>query len=68
MTSQIDIYESAKALIEQYGDEASLIAKMRAEALSGRGDVEGATTGLGVMRAIKVIMAKTLSPNDTDSS
>jgi hypothetical protein len=38
MTSQLDIYQTAKALIEEHGDEAPLIAKMRAEALSSRHD------------------------------
>ena len=55
MTSHLDIYRTARALIEQYGDEAPLIAKMRAEALSARHDVEGAAMWLGVMRAIKVL-------------
>ena len=55
MTSQLDIYQTAKALIEEHGDQAPLIAKMRAEAMSSRHDVAGAAVWLGVMRAINVL-------------
>jgi hypothetical protein len=42
-------------LIEEHGDEAPLIAKMRAEAMSSRHDAAGAALWLRVMRAINVI-------------
>jgi len=56
--SQLDVYRTAKELIDQYGDEAPLIANMRADALSARHDVAAAAMWLGVMRAIKVLTSK----------
>ncbi len=44
MTSDIDIYRSAKLLIDQHGEDAGLETAMRAHAMLEKGDMEGETT------------------------
>jgi hypothetical protein len=58
MTSQLDIYRTARELIDQHGDEALLVAKMRADALVDSHDAKSAAVWLGVVRAIKVLTSK----------
>ncbi len=41
MTSDLDIYHSAKLLIDQHGEEAARHAATRANALLEAGDMEG---------------------------
>ncbi len=41
MTSDIDIYRSAHELIEQHGEDAPILAAMRADELMEAGDMEG---------------------------
>jgi hypothetical protein len=41
MTTDLDIYRTAKVLIDRYGDGASLHAANRADELLDRGDMEG---------------------------
>jgi hypothetical protein len=59
VTSHLDMHRIARELIEQHGDEALLLARMRAEAMSAHRDVESASMWLGVMRAIKALASKT---------
>ncbi len=40
MTSKIDIYRSAKLLIDQRGEAAALEAAMEADAMLDKGDLE----------------------------
>jgi len=53
----IDIYRSAKLLIDQYGADAVVEAAMRADAMLERGDMEGAAVWKRVVRAIAEIQA-----------
>lgn len=53
MTSDLDIYRSAKLLIDQHGDTAPIHAAMKADELSDKGDLEGAATWRRVLNAIK---------------
>ena len=41
MTSDLDIYRSAKLLIDQHGEDAARHAAVRADALLEAGDMEG---------------------------
>jgi hypothetical protein len=41
MTSETDIYRSAKVLIDQHGDDAAIHAAQRADELLDQGDLEG---------------------------
>ena len=53
MVASIDIYRSAKALIERHGDAAGIIAARRADELLARGDMDGKLTWLAILRAIE---------------
>ena len=42
VTSEIDVYLSAKLLIDQHGDEAAIQAAIEADAMLDKGDLDGA--------------------------
>ena len=48
-----DIWRSAKALIDSYGDDATIHAAMRADELLAQGDIDGAGTWRRVLDAVK---------------
>ena len=48
-----DIWRSAKALIDSYGDDATIHAAMRADELLAQGDIDGAGTWRRVLAAVK---------------
>ena len=64
MTSAIDIYRSAKLLIDQHGDEASIHAAMRADALHEKGDLDGYAGWRRIIRAIDELLRMT--PEDDE--
>ena len=41
MIAEIDIYRSAKLLIDQHGDEASIEAALRADEFLDQGNIDG---------------------------
>ena len=49
----LDIWRSAKALIDSYGDDATIHAAMRADKLLAQGDMDGAGTWRRVLAAVK---------------
>ncbi len=53
MPSQIDIYRSAKLLIDQHGKDAARHAANRADALLDAGDMEGRRAWLSILEAIE---------------
>ncbi len=57
MVSEIDIYRSAKLLIDQHGEDAGLEAAMRADAMLEKGDMEGATTWRRIVKAVEELLA-----------
>ena len=42
MTTDLDIYRSAKLLIDQHGESAALEAAFKSDAMLDRGDLDGA--------------------------
>ena len=52
MPSQIDIYRSAKLLINQHGEDAPIFAAMQADKCLAAGDLDGKTVWMRVIRAI----------------
>ena len=48
-----DFWLSAKALVDQHGDDAAIHAAMRADELLDEGDLDGAATWRRVIDAIK---------------
>ena len=53
MTSDLDIYRSANELIKQHGEDAPILAAMRADERLAAGDMEGEAVWLRIGRAIE---------------
>ena len=58
---EADIWRSAKALIDSYGDDATIHAAMRADKLLAQGDMGGAAVWRQVITAIKEL--QNMKPN-----
>ncbi len=50
MTSALDIYRTAKLLIDQHGAEAPIHAAMQADAMLEKGDMDGRAVWLRACR------------------
>jgi hypothetical protein len=51
--TDLDMWRSANTLVEHHGDEATIVAAMRADALLGRGDMEGNRLWLRILAKVK---------------
>ncbi len=51
-TAQLDIYRSAKLLIDQHGEDAPIFAAQQVDACWERGDLDGKAVWMRVIRAI----------------
>ena len=58
MTSDIDLYRSAHELIEQHGEDAPILAAMRADELMEAGDMEGRAVWLRIVKAIEELLSQ----------
>ncbi len=56
---ETDIWRTARALIDEYGDRAPAEAATRADALLDIEDLEGRAVGLRVSEAAKTLLKKT---------
>jgi len=56
MPEEIDIYRSAKLLIDQLGEAALIFASQQADACWERGNLDGKAVWMGVIRAIKELL------------
>ena len=65
MTSGLDIYRSAKLLIDQHGDEAVIQAAYQADAMLDKGDLDGAAVWRRIVAAINELLDK--RPGDGDA-
>ena len=54
----IDIYRSAKLLIDQYGSDALVKAANRANEMQERGDIEGTAVCNRITRAVAEIQSR----------
>ena len=66
MPSEIDIYRSAKLLIDQLGEGALIFAAQQLDACWERGDLDGKAVWMGVIRAIKELLDQ--KPSDDGKS
>ena len=57
MTSDLDIYRTARMLINEHGEEASIEAAMRADKQLKAGDLDGQAVWLRVLKAVKELQA-----------
>ncbi len=53
MISDLDIYRTAKLLVDKHGAEAPIHAAMMADALLEKGDMDGRAVRLRVIKAIE---------------
>ncbi len=58
MTSNLEIYRSAKLLIDRHGDDAVIEAAMMADKMLGTGDLDGLATWNRILRAIEELRAR----------
>ncbi len=56
MTTDLDIYRSAKLLVKQHGKEAPIHAALNADAMLENGDVDGQAVWLRIVRAVEVLL------------
>ncbi len=56
LPSEIDIYRSARLLIDQHGDDAPIFAAMQADRRAEAGDMEGRRVWLRVIRAMEKLL------------
>ncbi len=52
MTSDLDVYRSANALVKQHGQDAPIHAAMRADELLEDGDLDGYGVWKRILRAV----------------
>ena len=58
MISNLDTYRSANELIEQHGEDAPILAAMRADELMETGDMDGRAVWLRIVKAIEVLLSE----------
>ena len=56
MTTDLDIYRSAKLLVKQHGKEAPIHAALNADAMLEKGDLDGQAVWLRIVRAIEELL------------
>lgn len=57
MTTDIDVFRTAKLLMDQHGEDAAIHATIRADEMLDRGDMDGKAVWTSVVRAIEVLSA-----------
>ncbi len=57
MTSDLEIYRSAKLLIDRHGDDAVIYAAMRGDQMLEQGDLDGLAIWNRILRAIEELRA-----------
>ncbi len=55
--SDLDIYRTAKLLVDEHGEEASIEAAMRADEFLANGNLDGRTVWVRVLGAVKGLQA-----------
>ena len=64
MTSNLDIYRSAHALIHQHGEAAFIEAAMQADAMLDKGDLGGAAVWRRIVAAINKMQREEPGPGE----
>ena len=57
MTSDPDIWRSAKPLVDQHGADSPIRAAQHEDELLAAGDIEGRAAWLRILKAVKELMA-----------
>ncbi len=64
MTSDLDIYRSANALVKQHGQDAPIHATMRAVAMLETGDLKGYAAWKRILRAVEELQGTEPKPGE----
>ncbi len=64
MTSDLDIYRSAQALIKQHGQDAPIHAAIRADAMLEKGDLDGCAVWKRLLRAVEELQGTAIKPGE----
>ena len=65
MQSEIDIYRSARLLIDKHGEDVPVFAAQEADACLARGDLDGKAVWMRVIGAIKELLNQQPPSSDT---
>ncbi len=65
MVDDLDIYHSAKLLIDQHGEDATTHAAMQADRLLAAGDLDGKRVWLRIMKAVEELQRTEPGPGET---
>ncbi len=65
MISDLDIYRTAKLLVDNHGAEAPIHAAMNADAMLDKGDMDGKAVWLRVVKAINELLRSGPESGDT---
>ena len=64
MVSDLDVYRTAKLLVDHHGDEAPIHAAMRADELLDKGDLDGAAVWRRIVAVIKELQRSEPKPGE----
>ena len=64
MVDDLDIYRSAKLIIDQHGEDAVLEAAMRADKLLAAGDMDGKRAWVRIMKAVEELQRTEPTPGE----
>ncbi len=64
MTSDLDIYRSAKLLIDQHGEDAATEAAMRADKMLAADDMDGKRVWVRIMKAVEELQRTEPGPRE----
>jgi hypothetical protein len=56
VTDELDIWRSAKLLVDRHGEDAPIHAAMRADELMGAGDMDGRAVWLRIKAAVEEML------------
>ena len=65
MIIELDIYRSARVLIDQHGEDAPIWAVQNVDAMLERGDIDGERLWLKILKAIEDLLSKERPPEAT---
>ncbi len=61
MIADLDIYCSAQMLVKRHGEDAPIEAAMRADAMLGKGDLDGCAVRKRILRAVEELRCARLA-------
>ena len=65
MITDLDIYRSARVLIDQHGEDAPIWAAQKADAMLESGNLDGKRLWLKILQAVNDLLSKERPPETT---